>query len=179
MRSTRAVSYAGVLQQALRDVSAWVEHGIAPPSSTEYEVVDGQVLVSPTSPDRGGIQAVATVRANGSSRAEVGVGEAVAFSATIEVPPGTGTIVAADWDFEGAGDFPRVTEGIDGSASRMELATTYSFAEPGTYFPALRVASHRRGDTGTAFARVLNLGRVRRGGRRRMMIDTAPCDTAP
>ncbi len=161
VRSTRAVSYAGVLQQALRDVSAWVEHGIAPPSSTEYEVVDGQVLVSPTSPDRGGIQAVATVRANGSSRAEVGVGEAVAFSATIEVPPGTGTIVAADWDFEGAGDFPRVTEGIDGSASRMELATTHSFAEPGTYVPALRVASHRRGDTGTAFARVLNLERVR------------------
>ena len=39
------VSYLGVLQQALRDVSRWVEDGVAPPPSTDYEVVDGQVVV--------------------------------------------------------------------------------------------------------------------------------------
>src|SRR3974390_2555951 len=38
------VSYEGALQQALRDVSAWVEKG-AKPSGTQYEVVDSQVLV--------------------------------------------------------------------------------------------------------------------------------------
>ena len=34
VRTTRAVSYAGVLQQALRDLSAWVEQGRVPPAST-------------------------------------------------------------------------------------------------------------------------------------------------
>lgn len=42
---TRTVSYLGVLQQALRDLSAWVEQGAAPPASTRYKVVDGQVIV--------------------------------------------------------------------------------------------------------------------------------------
>ena len=39
------VSYLGVLQQALRDLSGWVEQDVAPPASTSYEVVDGQVIV--------------------------------------------------------------------------------------------------------------------------------------
>jgi hypothetical protein len=38
---------------------------------------------------------------------------------------------------------------------------THAFSEPGTYFPALRVASQREGDAGTPFARSLNLSRVR------------------
>jgi len=41
VRTTRVVSYASVLQQALRDVSAWVEKGLAPPESTAYKIVDG------------------------------------------------------------------------------------------------------------------------------------------
>ena len=161
VRTTRAVSYAGVLQQALRDLSAWVEHGRVPPASTEYEVVDGQIVVPATAAERKSLQAVVTVTANGRSRAEVGVGEDVEFVAEIVVPPGTGTIVTAEWDFEGAGDFPHPTEGLDGSATRLGLTTTYAFSEPGTYFPALRVASHRQGDVNSPFARVLNLGRVR------------------
>jgi hypothetical protein len=43
----------------------------------------------------------------------------------------------------------------------MTLTTAHSFAEPGTYFPTLRVASQRTGDTDTPFTRVQNLGRVR------------------
>ena len=39
------VSYLGMLHQALRDVSRWVEEGTAPPPSTDYEVADGQVVV--------------------------------------------------------------------------------------------------------------------------------------
>ena len=46
------VSYLGVLHQALRDVSRWVEEGVAPPASTNYEVVDGQVVGA--APTRGG-----------------------------------------------------------------------------------------------------------------------------
>ena len=43
----RTVSYRGVLEQALRDLSAWVERGVAPPASTNYEIVDSQVVVPP------------------------------------------------------------------------------------------------------------------------------------
>ena len=46
--NTRIVSYAGLLQQALRDVAAWAERGIAPPESTSYKMDDAQVVVPPT-----------------------------------------------------------------------------------------------------------------------------------
>lgn len=42
---TRTVSYLGVLQQALRDISAWAEKGIVPPANTTYKIEDGQVIV--------------------------------------------------------------------------------------------------------------------------------------
>ena len=48
-------------QQALRDVAAWVEHGIAPPPSTEFEVDRRPDRQSARPPgDRRGIQPVAT-----------------------------------------------------------------------------------------------------------------------
>ena len=52
-RTPRLVDYNGILQQALRDVSAWAEQGIAPPRSTRYEVVDSQVSVPTTPPPAG------------------------------------------------------------------------------------------------------------------------------
>ena len=107
-RSTRIVNYHGVLEQALRDLAAWVEHGIAPPPSTAYVLDDGQIHLPATAVARRGIQPVVNLTANGGDRAEVAVGEPVRFSALVEVPPGTGTIVAAEWDFEGRGDFPVV-----------------------------------------------------------------------
>lgn len=163
VRTTRVVSYVGVLQQALRDLSDWVEKGLSPPESTSYEIADGQVRVPPTAAARKGIQPVVTVTANGGARVEVAVGEVVEFVAEIEAPPGGGTVVAAEWDFEGVGDYP-VAETFDdsnSSFSRMTLKTTYSFSKPGTYFPALRVSTQRQGNFKTRFARILNLGRVR------------------
>ena len=50
-RSTRIVSYRGVLEQALRDLAAWVERGIAPPPSTAYVA---RRWADPASRDRGG-----------------------------------------------------------------------------------------------------------------------------
>jgi hypothetical protein len=152
-----------VLQQALRDVSAWVERGVPPPASTEHEVVDGQVRVPPGAAARKGIQPVVAMSANGGERAEVAVGEAVAFEARIDVPAGTGIVVAADWDFEGAGDFPvsEPLEFLSPDGSSVAVKATYAFAAPGTYFPALRAVSHRQGSATTRFARVQNLGRVR------------------
>ena len=162
-RTTRVVSYSGVLQQALRDLADWVERGLAPPPSTAYEVVDGQVLVPATATARRGIQPVVEMCANGGSRADVAVGETVEFAATIEVPAGVGTVEHAEWDFEGVGDYPVVQKfgDTDSAFTTLTVTTTYAFSEPGTYFPVLRATSQRQGDAKTPFARIHNLGRAR------------------
>jgi hypothetical protein len=162
---TRTVSYVGVLQQALRDVSAWVEKGIAPPPSTTFKVVDGQIVVPATAAERKGVQPVVHVTANGGVRANVSAGQAVTFSGMIEIPPGTGKIVAAEWDFEGEKTFPVVQE-IDASnrpasGTQVNLTITHVFSKTGTYFPALRATSQRDGDPHTPYGRIRNLGRVR------------------
>lgn len=160
---TQTVSYLGVLQQALRDLSAWVEKGVTPPATTNYSIVDGQVVLPPTAAERKGIQPVIVLKANGGERADVKTGEAVEFSATIDVPPAAGSVVAAEWDFDGMGDFPASEPFNNKRAinSHVELKRTYTFAKPGTYFVTLRAAAQRTGDSKTAFARAQNLARVR------------------
>ncbi len=162
-RTTRVVSYLGVLQQGLLDLVDWVEHDVAPPPSTNYTIVDNQVVLPGTAPDRGGVQPVVSLSANGTVRADVSVGEEVTFEGRAEVPPQTGSIVEAEWDFEGTGEFPekkRIQAG-DGLVSQVTVQATYAFSEPGTYFPALRITAHRHGDHRSLYGRILNLGRVR------------------
>ncbi|MFD2935112.1 PKD domain-containing protein [Spirosoma flavum] len=160
---THLVSYLGVLQQALRDLSAWVEKGVAPPANTTYKLVDGQVVVPASASERKGIQPVVTLKANGSERATVQAGKPVTFAADIEVPPNTGKVVSAAWDFEGAGTFPvaALVTPSDKSGSTVKVKTTHAFANPGTYFATLRATSQRQGDAKTPYARINNLGRVR------------------
>ena len=84
-------------------------------------------------------------------------------SALVEVPLGTGTIIAAEWDFEGNGDFP-ITEPFtneDMSYTSMTITRKYAFGAPGSYFPALRVMSQRLGQADNPHGRIVNLGRVR------------------
>ena len=167
--TTRVINYGGVLQQALRDVSAWVEKGIAPPASTIYKVVDGQVEVPPTAAERKGVQPVVNLTVNGGVRADVNAGKKVKFSAVIEVPPDTGSVVGVEWDFEGNGDYPITEQLKDTKSNHVKVKTTYTFSEGGTYFPAIRVTSHRQGDSQTPNARIRNIGRVRvvvSGGRK-------------
>jgi hypothetical protein len=154
---TRTVSYLSSLQQALRDVAAWAEKGIAPPATTEYRIEGGQVIVPGTAAARRGIQPVALVQANGGVKAVVKAGQPVRFTATAEAP--VGKIVSAEWDFEGAGKYPVKSKVSAGK--KVTLSTSYSFTKPGVYFPALRVASERNGNAGTPYARIENLGRVR------------------
>ena len=161
--TTRVINYGGALQRALLDLANWVEKGIDPPASTSYRVVDGQVVVPPMAKRRKGIQPVVTLKVNRGERADVKVGERVRFNAVAEVPPGGGRIVSAEWDFDGAGDYP-LRESFEEAgrvAERVTLSASHVFTEPGTYFPALRVASHPDGDTQARWARVMNLGRVR------------------
>jgi hypothetical protein len=161
--NSRIVEYTNVLQQALRDLTAWVERGVPPPPSTNYKIVEGQVVVPATVAERKGVQPVVSVTVNGGARVEVAVGKPVTFSGVIEVPPGTGKVVGAEWDFEGAGTYPIAGhfQPTDASGARATVTAIYSFSKPGTYFPALRAASQRDGDTTTPYARIENLGRVR------------------
>jgi hypothetical protein len=154
------VSYVPVLNQALRDVALWVEKGIAPPASTNYRYEDGQIIVPATAAERLGIQPVVTLKANGGERAEIAAGQTVTFKGTIDVPPGTGTVIAAEWDFEGAGTFA-VNSPIKPGSKTATVSITHRFDKPGTYYPALRGISQRDGDRKTAFGRIQNLGRVR------------------
>jgi hypothetical protein len=153
------VSFAGALQQAIRDVSAWVEQGIHP-SDTQYEVIDSQVKLPADATARRGIQPAVEMRANGSMRADVKVNQPVTFTATIEVPPDAGKVVAAEWDFEGVGTHPTAAR-IDSPQTLVHLSTTHSFAKPGTYFTVLRATSQRNGDAKTPFGRIQNIARAR------------------
>ena len=157
---TRIVSYAGILQQALRDVVAWAEKGVAPPAGTNYWVEDGQLFVPPTAIARGGVQPVVNLTVNGGERADVTVGETVRLAGRIEVPPGTGAIVSAEWDYDGSGAYPDV-ENFVGSDEGVTVRQTRAWDKPGTYFVALRAASQRKDAVGSAFGKAYNLDRVR------------------
>jgi hypothetical protein len=166
--NTRIVSYVPAIQQALRDVSLWAELGVPPLPTTEYKVVDGQVILPKTAAERKSIQPVARLTANGKIRADVKVGEAVDFTATIEVPPGAGRVVSMEFDFEGSGEY-LVTIPLQSSTGQTSASARllYSFSQPGTYFPAVRGASQqdlrfmRSGNSSSPFGKIQNLDRVR------------------
>jgi hypothetical protein len=163
--TTHTVSYLPDLYQALRDLSVWVEKDVPPPPSTNYKMVDGQVEVPTTAAERKGIQPVVIVNANGGARAEVHTGKPVTFTAVIEVPPNTGKVVSAAWDFEGDGSFSSIQaiarSTSDQSRSQVTLKITHVFSKPGTYFPVLLAASQRDGDASSSFTRIPNFGKVR------------------
>jgi len=158
---THIVSYLGVLQQALLDLSKWVEKDIAPATSTNYKLVDGQVIVPETANERMGIQPVIDLKVNGAKKTEVSANGEVEFSVLIEVPQSQGGIVEVEWDFDGSGDFSAKEKLTDFNLEKMTLIKTHSFSKPGTYFVTLRAVSQREGNAETPFTRVQNLDRVR------------------
>jgi hypothetical protein len=157
---SRVISYLPALQQALRDVSAWVEKGVAPPQSTHYQIVDGQVRIPAGAAERKGIQPVVALKVNGGQRAVIKAGQSVALSGTITVPPGAGFVTAADWDFDGRGTFAEKASTPLHSRA-VSVTTTHRFETRGTYFVALRGFSQRQGDRSTPYAQIQNLDRVR------------------
>ena len=157
----RSISYLGVLHQALRDVSAWVERGVAPPANTSYQVVDGQVVVPATAAARRGVQPTVALTANGSARAEVKPGQQVSLAATIAVPPGTGKVVWAHWDLDGSGKFVTRAALPARPQASATVRTSVSYDTPGTYFVTLKVESERHGNTASPYARIQNLARAR------------------
>jgi hypothetical protein len=156
---TWLVDYFSIIEQTLADLTDWVEKGIEP-AGTNFEMVDGQILLPSTAAERGGIQPVVRVQANGGARAEVGVGEEVALEVHAEVPAGAGTIVGVQWDFDGSGHYPEHST-VDGSAREVTLSTAHTYDKPGTYFVTALVESHRDGDINAPRRRIPNLAAAR------------------
>ncbi|MEX1008977.1 MAG: hypothetical protein WD271_14180 [Acidimicrobiia bacterium] len=160
--TTRLIDYGGSLEQALRDLMEWVEDGTPPPAETGYILdTDQRLTLAPSAAERGGVQPVVRASANGAVGANVAVGEPVTLAVVADAPPGGGTIIRAEWDFDGTGAFGFVHDEVDGSRASLQLATTHAFDAPGTYFPSVRVTAHRDGNVDAPHCRLVNLGRVR------------------
>lgn len=158
--NTWLVDYLPHVEQSLQDLIDWVERGVEP-SGTSFDWIDNKVILPADAAERGGIQPVVQVSANGSSRADVRVGEPVELVMRASVPPHTGFIVEAEWDFDGTGAFPFKHDDVDGTASSLELRTSHSFARPGVYFVTGRVHSHREGDVTATSRKIPNVAQAR------------------
>ena len=94
--------------------------------------------------------------------AHVKAGESVHFTVEAEVPKDAGVLTYVEWSFEGETDYPykgefKLTDqGKCGTAKAEHV-----FANPGTYFVAVRVKSQRDGDKSEPFTQIKNVDRVR------------------
>jgi hypothetical protein len=154
------VTYNGFTAQALRELIRWVEDGVEPSPNTKYHFTDdGGLVLPPTAEERGGVQPLGWAMANGGACAEVKVGEPVRFEGIAQQPPGMGSIVWTEWDFDGTG-VPDLHEDASGDAEKVTVEATHSYNQPGTYFVGFRVAGHRDGSKGLGLP-VENIARVR------------------
>lgn len=155
----RLIDHRGIPAQATRDLIAWVERGRPPLPSTRASYDAAQLSLPTSASERSGIQPVVSARANGGTCVRVRVGEVVRLSGRAEVPEGAGGLVRAEWDLHGRGDF-EVADVLEGTPREHASAVEHRYAEPGTYFPCLRVASERP-EAGRESHRIENLARVR------------------
>ncbi|MDT7551338.1 MAG: hypothetical protein QOE84_3732 [Actinomycetota bacterium] len=157
--NTRLIDVKGMHEQSLRDLVDWVELGI-PPAGSSWSDRDGQIVLPPTAAERGGIQPVVSVTANGADRAEVAPGTEVQLTVHAEVPPGAGTVISVEWDLDGSGSFP-IRQDVDGTATAVELSITHSYDTLGTVYASARVQSHRHGDLAATDGRIENVAQAR------------------
>jgi hypothetical protein len=158
--STRLINYGGSFEAGVDFMIGWIERGENPPDPTSYrfDTFDNRVALAAAASERCGIQPVATATANGSSRAEVTVGDEVRLELTAEAPPGVGAIIEWAWDFDGTGTWPEQHTDV---APSVQHQTTHRYTEPGTYFVSARVTSQAQGNPADPYSRIENLGRCR------------------
>ena len=145
------------------DLSAWVEHGIAPPRSSQYRLdANNQVVLPESASERHGLQLVVHLAANGKTRAEVGLNQPVSLAGKIEIPPGAGKIIQYDW-YLGRSDFAYEPAMKPANPQTFVDATrTISFSSPGEYTITLRTWAQRDGvGDSTSTTLLKNLARVR------------------
>lgn len=157
--ASRLVTYVPELYQALRDVAAWVEKGLAPPPSSRYQVTDSQLSLPEQASARGGIQPVVHLTIAGGKSVQVAAGTNVTFKGAIELPRASERVVGTEWYF---GDGPAAFSESPFSASPGGAATTAShvFKKSGTYFVTLRAKAHTQGAP-AALPALENIDRVR------------------
>lgn len=155
-RAPRLIDSSGIVDQALRDVSAWAERGVTPPASTCYEITHTQVTVPASARARRGIQPVISFA--GPTVLHVRAGQKVVITADVQVPPGSGEVVSTGWDPLGTGAFSHEALGSPGPERRLRRTVIYNRA--GTYIAGVKVAANREG-LDTPFAEVENIGRIK------------------
>jgi hypothetical protein len=160
--STRLIDYGGCVQQAMKDLMAWVEQGAIPPASASYDYSpgDGLVQLAPSAEARHGIQPVPSLTCNAKIAASVQAGDEVRFEMRAEVPPGAGEIMRVEWDWTGDGQW----ESDDAAplpAADISVVRERTYKESGTYFPTVRVTGHRDGEKNAALSLIPNLAQVR------------------
>lgn len=132
----------GTFQQAMQDMMDWVEDGKTPPQSTSYTIVDGQVVPPASAAERGGLQPVMSLAANGKTRAKVQLGKSVKLSGEFEMPPATGKIVHYSWTIDGKEDG---SVAVENPQPKLSVSRTITFDEPGTHVVRLTVEGQRDG----------------------------------
>ncbi|KAF6800306.1 pkd domain containing protein [Colletotrichum sojae] len=158
-RGAFIVQYRGICQQALRDLSAWVEEGISPPNSTSYRVAEDSSIRMPTlAAERGGIQPTVWLTVEGGRSFEAQAGQSVTFRGTVSAPPGAGKVVFMEWDFFGQGCFVPGSPVVPGET--VEVSASFTYQQEGACVVSLRATSQRQGDRSAAYTRVMNLDRV-------------------
>lgn len=133
----------GVFNQALIDMMAWAEKGVAPKPSSNwaFELPLTQVILSPDAAVRKGLQPVVNVTVNGSDRATVSVNQPVSLVASLEMPPSTGRIVQYDWTYGAATDATVLPKPMQ----KVNVTRTVSFTAPGNYVIRLTANGQRDG----------------------------------
>ncbi|CVL11604.1 uncharacterized protein FPRN_13969 [Fusarium proliferatum] len=158
-KSSRIVDFTGMYEQHLRDLSVWCETGTYPSSSTNYTISNSQVRLPAMALERKGIQPVVSLSVNGSKQVEVKTGTTVTFRVHAEVPPGVGRITSLQYDFEGTANFVKKSfREVRQSAGTM---VSYTYYRQGTFFPAVRAASQKKGNIDSPYGLALNLGRMK------------------
>ncbi|KAG5747912.1 hypothetical protein H9Q70_009406 [Fusarium xylarioides] len=158
-KSSRAVDFTGLYEQHLRELSVWCEAGTYPSTPTNYTIQNAQVELPAAASERKGLQPVIELSVNGKTDAEVQAGSMVTFKVRVQVPPGAGKIVSLECDFKGTSHF--VKKSFGDVAPSVETTVCYSYDRKGTFFPAVRAASHREGRMHSPYALSSNLGRMR------------------
>lgn len=153
------VSYLGGLHQALLDLSDWVERGIEPPKTSGYTVEDGQIILADSAKERGGLQPIVRISADGKKRYEAHIGEEVTFDAEIALPEGCGRVTRVEWSFEGEEDYPVKGTFLQGG-DRATAHASHTYSVPGTYFAVARVSVQRDG-TDNIYTQIYNIDRTR------------------
>lgn len=159
MWRTRLVDYEAAGAAALTALMEWVERAEPPKDTADTMTADKDIVIPREPALRGGVQPAVTLHVAGGSRVDVVTGTTVAFDGWAAAPDGAGAIVDAAMDFEGDDVRPCQIE-VDGSSTVLKFSASHVFDTPGTYFPVLRVGSHRQG-AGHRGESVRNLARMR------------------